>query len=205
MQTEITDLLAYWTGPPDIDPAALKPFHDRWYAYSPATDDEIRRRFGSNLIAAEAGELDHWQQTPGGSLALVILFDQFTRNLHRGSAEAWRNDSKALEIALDMLDRGDARQLAIPGRIMLLHPLLHAEDKAAHRRLVAELEQLLKDAPAAWHEMINAHLKFARNHGSLIERFGRFPHRNQTLGRESTPEEQAFLAGDSRSYGQGET
>lgn len=160
---------------------------ERWYVKDDALDAAIRDRFLPAHEAAARGELWSWEDTPEGSLALLLLLDQFPRNLFRGSAHAFATDAPALSVA----DRAIARSLDTmvegPLRQFFYLPLMHAEDLGAQRRCVAAFELL----GAGFEE----NLKYAQAHLDIIERFGRFPHRNPALGRITTPEEQAFLDG----------
>ena len=155
---------------------------DRWFKKDTAVDDEIRRRFLQLHEAAAAGRLDDWQQNPEGTLALLILLDQFPRNLFRGSPRAFETDEKARTIAsraiLNGFDSGFGDM-----RTFFYLPFMHSEDLADQERAIA-LYRAQGNADG---------LKWAELHADVIRRFGRFPHRNAALGRTTTPEEQAFL------------
>lgn len=178
------EVLAFWFL--EIDPAC-------WFQGSDAVDEAIAARFAGPVAAARSGQLDDWADTPRGLLALVILLDQFTRNIHRGTGEAYASDAKAQQLTLRALERGDLAHLTLCERQFLLMPLMHAEDRALQRQSVALFEQLAKDAQGP--------LDFARHHAEIIERFGRFPYRNQELGRETTDEERAWIAEHGNPFG----
>ena len=166
----------------------------RWFQGGPAVDDEIRARFGAAVEAALAGELDHWADTPRGRLALVILLDQFTRNVFRGDPRTYAGDAKAVALVLDAFERGLDQGLGFVARNFLSMPLLHSENLADHLRL-AELSPSLTDNPPPGHEKYAAMTREQTvKYLDIIRRFGRFPHRNAILSRESTPDEEAFLA-----------
>jgi uncharacterized protein (DUF924 family) len=156
---------------------------EKWFKKDAAFDDDIRSRFLETYQAAAAGELAGWEQTPEGALALVIVLDQFARNMFRGSARAFAADPLARAAAERALARGFDRQMPLPERQFFYLPLEHSESLADQVRCVA-LFRATGDAEAA---------KWAELHADIIRRFGRFPHRNAALGRTTTAEEQAFL------------
>jgi uncharacterized protein (DUF924 family) len=167
------DVLAFWT---DAGPK-------RWFAKDDAFDAAIRARFLTTHQAAVAGMLADWERTPEGSLALLILLDQFPRNMFRGSSRSYATDPPALAIADRAIARGDDKRVPAELRTFFYLPHQHAEDLAAQERGVAHYAAA-GDADG---------LKWAQEHAGIIRRFGRFPHRNAVLGRTTTPEEQAFL------------
>jgi len=156
---------------------------DKWFERDETFDASIRARFAQLQRAAALGELDDWQATPQGALALIILLDQFPRNLHRGSPLAFATDAKARAIACEALARGFDRQVEDDLRLFLYMPLGHSEDLADQDRCIPLIEAL------GWREATGS----AREHRDIIARFGRFPHRNAALGRAATEEEQRFL------------
>jgi uncharacterized protein (DUF924 family) len=155
----------------------------RWYEKDAAFDDEIRRRFLGLHEAAAAGTLSEWEQTAPGALALLILLDQFPRNMFRGSARMFATDSQARAIAAGAIVRGFDARVPADMRAFFYLPFMHSEDPADQERAVT-LYKAAGDADG---------LKWADLHADIIRRFGRFPHRNAVLGRATTPEEQAFL------------
>ena len=183
----VQQVLNYWFGPLGSD--TDKQIRALWFYKSEATDAEIRQRFGALIEPALAGHLRDWSRTPLARLAQIIVLDQFTRNVFRDSARAFAGDAQALPAALDLLARGDDLQLEPLQRWFALLPLEHAEDGAMQQRSVAEFEALAAADP----RLADA-LEYARRHQQVIVRFGRFPHRNQALGRVSSAEELAYLA-----------
>jgi len=167
------DVIAFWqaAGP------------DRWYEKDDAFDKEIRERFLGTYEAAAAGKLSDWEQSAQGALALLILLDQFPRNMFRGDARAFASDPLARAIAAGAIVRGFDSQVAKELREFFYLPFEHSEDLADQERCIA-----LNKAAGDQHN-----LKWAEIHADIIRRFGRFPHRNAALGRVTTPEEQAFL------------
>lgn len=162
---------------------------DVWFRKDDAFDAEIRQRFGATVDAAIAGALPAaWHAGTPQRLAQLLLLDQFTRNIHRGTARAFAGDVRALAVALQMIDSGEHLALAPVQRTFVYLPLEHAEDLALQERCV-ELFMAL----AATHPPSAATLDYARRHRDIVHRFGRFPHRNAALGRASTSEEAEFL------------
>lgn len=163
-----------------------------WFRRDDAFDAQIRDRFAPLLAPARAGELDRWAATAEGALALLLVLDQFPRNLHRGHPHAFASDSHARAIAEDaVITRRLDLDLTPTQRIFLYLPFEHAEDMAAQDRSVALFEGL-RDQPA--HARPDGAIDYAWRHRAVIARFGRFPHRNAVLGRSSTPAELAYLA-----------
>lgn len=192
------DLLRYWFA--DQDPE-LPPTPDRmklWFGADPAADAEAQARFGALVEQALAGGLAHWEATPEGRLALILLLDQLPRMIYRGSARAFAGDARARDLALRPMG-----PLPPLHHLFELLPLEHAEDLALQERCLAATQALegrvgpaLREAAASW-------VLFARKHRDIIAQFGRFPHRNAALGRPSTDAELAWLAGGGESFGQG--
>lgn len=185
MPTTAQDALDFWF-------AAANAAH--WFAADDAFDAQIRERFGAAVQAAAEGRLDDWARTPAGWLALLIVLDQFPRNLYRHDPRAWATDAGAQRMALSGLARGDDRQLPAVQRVFAYLPLEHAEDIALQRRSVALFEALRAEVPTEQRRLFEEYLDYARRHLEVIARFGRFPHRNAALGRPSTPEELHYLA-----------
>jgi uncharacterized protein (DUF924 family) len=156
---------------------------DRWYKKNDGFDADIRRRFLATYRAAAEGRLGAWAETAEGALALVIVLDQFPRNLFRHSAEAYATDPLARRVADAAIARGFDHAVAGDERQFFYLPLMHSEELADQERCVA----LIRAAK------LDGNIAYAEQHADIIRRFGRFPHRNAVLGRTTTPEEQAFL------------
>jgi uncharacterized protein (DUF924 family) len=154
-----------------------------WWRKDDTLDRRIAVRFGATLEAAARCELSAWRTTPRGRLAEVIVLDQFSRNVHRGTAAAFASDSLALALAQEAVARGCDRELAPRERAFLYLPWMHSESRMIHEQALR-----LFAAPGLEHN-----LEFERQHKAVIDRFARYPHRNAALGRASTPEELAFL------------
>jgi uncharacterized protein (DUF924 family) len=193
MPIAVDDVLSFWFGEPAQDAAALGTKHTRWFSGGPEFDREIRERFASTVERALAGDLDDWARTTRGRLALILVLDQFTRNIFRESPRAFAGDARAQKLAVEALDARLDRELGFDERIFLKIPLAHAEDLALQERSVVETDKLTGEV-ADWQRPIFARgTEQARKYREIIARFGRFPHRNSALGRKSTPEEEAFL------------
>lgn len=164
-----------------------------WFRKSEQTDNEIRARFGTLVVSASKGELVHWTATPEGRLALIIVTDQFTRNIYRNDPRAFSCDGMAQKLASDGLKRGDDVKLPFVQRVFFYLPFEHAEDLTQQRLAVQKYQELATLIPNALKATYESYLDYAMKHQAMIERFGRFPHRNQVLGRKSTAEEEAFL------------
>ncbi len=177
-------ILAFWFGAGGAARAEPRP---EWFRKEPAFDAAIRDRFAPDWERAARGELSGWTAMPEGALALCILCDQFPRNMFRGSAVAFATDPAALAAARDALARGFDARFPPAARWFFYLPLEHSESLEDQRTAVALFERLGDDPGSA------AAVDYARRHLAIIERFGRFPHRNAALGRTSTDEELEFL------------
>ena len=189
---ESETVLAFWFGRPG-EPGH-EAYREAWFGRSDAFDAEIRDRFGALHAHAGQGALDHWMAEPDPALALVILLDQFTRNLHRESPQAFANDAKAVRLAKQAVAEGHDRTQPPLRRGFFYLPFEHSEDLAEQERCVALFEAMEE------HEGKARSLDFARRHRDVIARFGRFPHRNAVLGRFSTEAERAFLRGHEKGF-----
>jgi uncharacterized protein (DUF924 family) len=200
---EIDEILDYWFEGCPTDAGCLKALMKKWFAGSADNDRELSERFGAIASAAAAGELMHWSETARGRLALILLLDQLPRNLHRGTAAAFAQDGKALALALDGIAQRQDRELDPLQRIFFLMPLQHAESRETQARSTAAFESLASEyRSGSAGPLLENTAKFAFDHREIVDRFGRFPHRNRVLGRESTDEELKFLASGSPSFGQ---
>ncbi|WP_310741127.1 DUF924 family protein [Ideonella aquatica] len=157
----------------------------QWWRVDPAFDATVAERFADLLMAARKGELSGWRTSPRGRLAEIIVLDQFSRNIHRGTAHAFAGDAAALVLAQEAVAGGHDAALAQTERVFLYMPYMHSESRHVHtqaERLFAALG-------------LPSNHDFELRHKAIIDRFGRYPHRNEALGRRSTPEELRFLSG----------
>lgn len=191
------DVLHFWLGSPGDPPLRNAA---RWFTKDPSFDAECTARFGDAIAAAARGALAEWRKTPRGRLALIILLDQLSRNVFRNTARAFAHDALARDITLEAMAAGDERVLSAVERSFLYMPLMHAEDVGLQHRCVAAFGRLASEAPPELKKHFEGQLGFARRHEEIVERFGRFPHRNAILGRPSTREEETFLRQPSSSF-----
>ncbi len=201
-ETDYQEVIAYWFGRLPLRPDDLGDRLKLWYGFDSATDALIRERFGALVDAALEGSCRGWETQALPRLALIIVLDQFTRNIYRGRADAFTGDERALALALDAIDHGMDREVGLLERAFYYMPLQHSEDLAAQELSVRVTEQLDAECLAAFENFSGEQASYARDHRDIISRFGRFPHRNKALGRKSTEEELAYLAGDAPTYGQ---
>lgn len=197
--SRVDEILEFWFGTLGGDDLGSDKF-SLWFAQDDALDARIRDEFGPDIEAAATGEYDSWKESERGRLALLILLDQFTRNIFRGRAQAFAYDPQALELAIEGIDEGGDKRLHPMERVFMYLPLEHAEDRSMQARSVALFEELLEDAPESRKGAFKEFLRHARLHKDVIDAYGRFPHRNAMLERESTPEEEAYLADPDRPY-----
>jgi uncharacterized protein (DUF924 family) len=167
-----------------------------------AVDRQIEQEFRADMERAAAGEYASWSRTPRGRLALILLLDQFPRNVFRGTARAFATDPMALALVLEAMERGIDALLQPAERLFFYLPLEHAENIEAQERGVAACAALALDAPAPIREYFDEFTRYAEQHRDIIRRFGRFPHRNAILGRQSTAVERDYLARESVDFGQ---
>jgi uncharacterized protein (DUF924 family) len=172
----------------------------RWFAKDPAFDSLIRDRFAASAAAAAAGALDGWSAEPESCLALVLLLDQVPRNIHRGTPRAFAADAKARQVADLAIGRGFDARMTLDRRWFFYLPFEHSEDPADQQRSVALFRRWAEAHEDAGRERAFEQVHYALRHQEVIARFGRFPHRNQTLGRDSTPAEIEFLAGPDAAF-----
>jgi uncharacterized protein (DUF924 family) len=171
-----------------------------WFEKNQAFDDELRSRFGANVSAANVGDLDFWVRAADSSLALVLLLDQFPRNIHRGTPRAFASDARARTIAGTALDRAFDRHTRPDRRFFFYLPFEHSEEVADQARSVTLFRRWANEYDGTDRERAREAVEYALRHQEVIFRFGRFPHRNAILGRESTPEELAFLTEPGSSF-----
>ncbi|MFW6049590.1 MAG: DUF924 family protein [Myxococcota bacterium] len=190
----IERVLRFWLG--ELPDHGTPPPEDRqrsWFGGGRAFDERVRRELGGEVERALSGELDGWAETPRGALALVILLDQLTRNVFRGTPRAYRGDSKALQVARSVIARGDDESLHPVERAFLYMPFMHAEDPDVQERSVEMFRALAEASPKPLQPLLGTFHRHARAHRDEIARFGRFPARNVVLDRTTTPQELEFL------------
>lgn len=209
-QTTITDadscrieaVLTFWFRGRALSARRIERRMGAWFGEDPGFDHEIERAFKGDVAAASAGQCLHWANAPRGRLALILLLDQFRRNIYRGTAAAFARDQAALALCMaGILDNQD-QDLAPIERAFFYMPLQHAESRQTQTKSVALYSRLAGTVAPACREIFEGIARFAELHAQIIRTFGRFPHRNALLGRESTAEEIEYLAGDAPDFGQ---
>lgn len=187
-------ILTFWFGDPRDDNAYYDAWHARWFTATPAFDQEIRDHFTAEYQQAATQQLENWRMAPRSGLALVLLLDQFPRNMFRGTPRAFATDTMAREVATHLIHTGVDRQLLPVERAFVYMPFMHGEALADQHSSVNLFQQLAQEREYL------SFVTFAIKHREVIERFGRFPHRNAILGRPSTPEEVEFLTQPGSSF-----
>lgn len=197
---QIQEIMEYWFGSlsnPEEYPADKVML---WFSGKEEIDQEIRFRFEELVLAAANHELDYWKETPRGRLALIILLDQFTRNIFRGTSHAFAYDAIVQDLTIEGLIQRDDQALLPIERVFFYLPLEHAENMELQELSVKKFHSLLTAVPLEQLPKFNSFEDYAWRHYDIISKFGRFPHRNAILGRESTPEEVEFLKGPNSSF-----
>ncbi len=190
MDADIDTLLRFWFGPLDARGLCRESRNRLWFGGDSSTDQQCRAQFTELLTRARRGELMHWADNDEGLVALVVLLDQMSRNIHRGTPDAFAADGAALALAQAAIDGGRDRQLPPIHRVFLYLPLEHCENLQVQERCVALFQALSSETGD---EQIKDFCRYALAHRDVIARFGRFPHRNRILGRDTTMEEHQYL------------
>ena len=181
----------FWFGPLDDQGLSKAEQHGLWFKSSQSTDQNICELFGATVDEALRGELDCWASSEAGLIALILLLDQFTRNMYRGTPEAFSGDSAAVALARAAIEENRHLRMPLIHRVFLYLPLEHSETIDDQNRCVALFEDM---TTATGLEQMRSSTRYALAHRDVIAQFGRFPHRNLMLGRTSTPAEQAHIA-----------
>ena len=202
------EVLDFWFGPRPYAPAGVQQRMRLWFGnpsapeLQPQTDEAIRNNFRDAVADALAGRLHAWGDSPRRRLALILLLDQFPRNLQRGKPGAFAGDAAALALATSGIQQGADAALDPVERIFFYMPLQHAESREVQAEAVAAFTRLEAEAPDQLQAMFAGIRQFAALHRDIVQRFGRFPHRNHALGRESTPDEEKWLREAGQHFGQ---
>ena len=202
-QSRIEKILSFWFRERALSAPQIDARMDVWFGEDPDFDAEILSDYAHDVERASDGELDHWAQSPSGRLALILLLNQFRRNIYRGTPEAFSKDKVALKLCIEgamaNLDSG----LAPIYRVFFYMPLQHAESRKVQEKSVDLFSKIAKAVSPTYKETFETIAQFAELHADIVMQFGRFPHRNKMLGRENTAEEEEYLSGDSQSVSQG--
>lgn len=189
----VDDVLSFWFGELDDEGFAAADVSARWWRKDADFDREVREGYCGLIDALTAGEGEAWRETARGCLAYVIVLDQLTRNAFRGTGRMYAADQRAHAATVGAIETGLDRQLPAAMRVFLYMPLMHCEEVASQHRCVEVFEALTAELSGAARERVAGNVGYAEQHRDIVARFGRFPHRNSLLGRESTAEEVAFL------------
>jgi uncharacterized protein (DUF924 family) len=196
------DVLAFWFGELDAGGRADERHRKQWFTSDPAFDEEIRYWFLGLHEDIASGRRTDWRTSERGLLAAIVVLDQFSRNMFRGTAKAFAADPLAQELARAAVAAGNDRRARYDERGFIYLPFTHAEDLAMQNEAVGLFESWAAELSPSLADGALAQLRYAVMHRDIVARFGRFPHRNKALGRESTPDEQAFLAEGKSGFGQ---
>ncbi|RFA29040.1 hypothetical protein CAI21_11385 [Alkalilimnicola ehrlichii] len=202
MKHEYQALLDFWFATARDDPQAAEKRSAEWFGASAEFDARLTARYAALWEDARAGRLLDWAEQPAGRLALILLLDQLSRNLGRGTAAAFGQDEQAAALTIEGLEMRVERGYTPSERGFFLMPLQHAEDVGLQERSVREFRRLHEEAPQPWYAFTHGMLEYAEEHRDIVQRFGRFPHRNVALGRTSTAEEARYLDAGAPRYGQ---
>ena len=202
-QSRIEAILAFWFKQHELSAPQIDRRMDIWFGEDAAFDHEIRQNFLADIEDASEGRLDHWAEEPRGRLALILLLDQFRRNIFRGTAKAYEKDRAALKLCVEGAMQKKDRGLTPIQRAFFYMPLQHAESPKVQAKSVELFSRLAESVSPTFQETFLTIAQFAELHRDIIDQYGRFPHRNALLGRENTPEEDEYLAGDAPDFGQG--
>lgn len=202
-QLRIERILSFWFKEKQLSAPQIDARMDVWFGEDPVFDHEISKEFSDDVEAASAGRLDHWARQPHGRLALILLLDQFRRNIYRSTADAFACDKAALKLCVEgAMEKKDAGLTPIQ-RVFFYMPLQHAESRKVQAKSVQIYRKLAEAVSPTYTETFETIAQFAELHCDIVQRFGRFPHRNRLLKRRNTPQESEFLAGDTMTFGQG--
>lgn len=202
-QIRIDAVLAFWFEERELSAPQIDGRMDIWFGEDPVFDHQIKNEFAEEMDRAVEGKLDHWAKEPRGRLALILLLDQFRRNVFRNSAEAFSADKQALKLCVEGAMEKKDKGLSPIERVFFYMPLQHAESRKVQEKSCDLYNKLAEAVSPTYKETFETIAQFAELHRDIIERYGRFPHRNALLNRRNTPEEEEYLSGDNPTFGQG--
>lgn len=202
-QARIDTILSFWFKEQELSAPQIDMRMEIWFSEDAVFDHEIEKEFADDIDAASAGKLDYWAAQADGRLALIILIDQFRRNIYRGTPEAFSKDRLALKLCVEGAMEKKDKGLSLIQRVFFYMPLQHAESRKVQAKSVELYNRLAEAASPTYRETFLTIAQFAELHKDIIDQFGRFPHRNQLLNRENTAEENEYLSTDSLEFGQG--
>lgn len=202
-QIRIQAILSFWFRETELSAPQIDRRMDIWFGENPVFDHEIQKDFADDVDRASEGKLDHWAHQPHGRLALILLLDQFRRNIYRNTAKAFEKDKAALKLCVQGAMAKKDRGLTPIERVFFYMPLQHAESAKVQAKSCELFNKLANAVSATQRETFSTIAQFAELHRDVVVQFGRFPHRNKLLGRKNTPQEDQYLAGDTTDFGQG--
>jgi len=202
-QLRIDAIISFWFREQELTAPQIDRRMDIWFGADEVFDHECKKEFSDDVERASDGKLDHWAHEPPGRLALILLLDQFRRNIFRNTAEAFAKDNLALKLCVEGAMVKKDQGLTPIQRAFFYMPLQHAESRKVQAKSVELFSKLAETVSPTYRETFETITQFAELHRDIIDTFGRFPHRNQLLNRENTPEENEHLTGDSLDFGQG--
>jgi uncharacterized protein (DUF924 family) len=199
----IDEILSFWFKEQALSAPQIDRRMDTWFGEDPVFDHEIEKEFEDDIELACKGQLNHWAEDPRGRLALILLIDQFRRNIYRNTAKAFEMDKFALKLCVEGAMEKKDKGLSPIQKVFFYMPLQHTESAKVQAKSVELFTRLAESVSPTYQETFLTIAQFAELHKDIIDQFGRFPHRNTLLGRKNTPEEDEYLAGDSPDFGQG--
>jgi uncharacterized protein (DUF924 family) len=204
-QIRIDAIITFWFREQRLSAPQIDERMDIWFGEDDGFgfDFECKKLFANDVTAASEGKLDHWADEPHGRLALILLIDQFRRNIYRNTADAFAMDRAALKLCVEGAMAKADQGLTPIQRVFFYMPLQHAESRKVQAKSVELFTKLAAAVSPTYRETFETITQFAELHRDIIEQFGRFPHRNQLLNRENTPEENEYLSGETPDFGQG--
>lgn len=204
-QIRIDAILAFWFMEKELSAPQIDGRMDLWFGDDEVFDHEIVKDFSEDVDRASEGQLDHWAHKPRGRLALILLLDQFRRNIYRNTPEAFSKDKAALKLCVEGAMEKKDKGLTPIERAFFYMPLQHAESRKVQLKSREIYGRLTEAVSPTYKETFDTIAQFAELHADIVEQFGRFPHRNDVLDRENTAEENQYLAGDVPTFGQGDS
>ena len=201
-QIRIDEILSFWFMEQTLSAPQIDGRMDTWFGDDPVFDEEVAKEFTDDVDRASDGNLDHWAHQPRGRLALILLLDQFRRNIFRNTAQAFEKDKAALKLCVEGAMEKKDKGLAPIHKAFFYMPLQHAESRKVQAKSREIYQRLAEAVSPTYKETFETISQFADLHADIVEQFGRFPHRNKLLNRENSPEEEEYLTGDSLGFGQ---
>jgi uncharacterized protein (DUF924 family) len=199
----IEAVLRFWFKEHELSAPQIDGRMDVWFGEDSVFDEQIVREFSADVERACSGELDDWADHPRGRLALIILIDQFRRNIYRNQPEAFAHDNLALKLCVEGAMEKKDRGLSPIERVFFYMPLQHAESRKVQQKSREIFSKLADAVSPTFRETFETVAQFAELHADIVDQYGRFPHRNGILNRPNTPEEEEYLSGDAPTFGQG--